>query len=337
MLKLPQFPKMSKPNIKLPKLPSKMSLSSVKSGFGNIAQATDKYLNGKVTNKFVNHPAVRWGVLGAIIVYLAVGAVTGWKTYKVKSESLNIRRILTVYPFPAVLMPQDVILVRDYLDQLSYIRHFAEKTKQPLPADKDLRVQLTDQLIETRLLLRELKRHGSKVTKADIDAVYGKIAESNGGEQELTKLLTDLYGMKKNDFRLVIRDQLLREKIQSEVLTQVQVKHILITDEARAKDVLEQIKKDPAKFDELAKQYSEDTATRDNGGDLGFIGRGVFDPAFEEAAYKLQKDQLNDGVVKSQFGFHIIKLVDRKGTVDKNYADYLKELRSKKKIWVVYK
>lgn len=328
---MPKLPKFSKPNLKVPQL------SQIKDAASRVAAASDKYLNGKVSNKFINHPAVRWGVLGLILVYLAVGVVTGWKTYKVKSESLNIRRILTVYPFPAILMPQDVILVREYLDQLSYIRHFAEKTKQPLPTDAELRTQLTGQMVETRILLRELRKNGSKVTKGDIDAVYTKIAETNGGEQELVKLLDDLYGMHKNDFRLVIRDQLLREKIRNEVLSQVKVKHILIADEKRSREVLDQVKKDPAKFDELAKQYSEDTATRDAGGDLGFIGRGVFDPAFEDVAFKLQKDELAGDVVKTQFGFHIVKQVEKKGKVDKTYDDYYKELREKAKAWTVYK
>lgn len=339
--KLPEKPQLPKMPTELPKLPALPTASqageSVKTGFQQFAQAVNKYLNGKVTNKFINHPATRWGVIGLLIVYLAVGVVTGWKTYKVKSESLNIRRILAIYPFPAVLMPQDVVLVRDYLGQLSYIRHFADKTKQPLPPDAELRTQLTNQLIDTRLLLRDLKKHGGKVTKADINAVYNKIAETNGGEQELTKLLADLYGMDKNDFRMVIRDQLLREKVQNDVLVRVKVKHILIADEKRANDVLNQIKTDPNKFDELAKQYSEDTATRDSGGDLGYIGRGVFDPAFEDAVFKLQKGQLGDTVVKSQFGYHIVQLVDKTGSVDMKYDDYVKSLRDKKKIWVVYK
>lgn len=323
--KLPQFPK------QIPKFSARTV------DFKRIGQQINNYLDGKVTNKFVNHPAVRWGVLAVVVVYLVVGVIAGWKTYKVKSESLNIRRILTIYPFPAVLMPQDVILMREYLTQLSYIRHFADKTKQPLPPDNELRAQLISQLTESRLLLQALKTYNVRVTSGDIDAVYGKIAESNGGNQELEKLLRDLYGMEKNDFRLVIRDQLLREKVSKEVLTQVQARHILIRDESKAKEILEQIKKEPAKFDELAKQHSEDTANRENGGDLGSFGRGVMEQTFEDAAFKLKKDEVTQELVKTQYGFHIIKVTDRKGKVDKKYEDFMNDLKKNKKIWVVYK
>lgn len=295
------------------------------------------YLNGNIDNRLFSHPAFRWGVLATVAVYVVLGLVVGWKVYKVRAESTNIRRILAIYPMPAVLMPQDVILVRDYLNQLRFIRHFTDKTKQTLPPDKELREQLLNQMLETRLLLQTNKRYGTRVSKADIDAAYKKIADENGGPGELQKLLADLYGMKEGEFRQLIRDQLLREKVRKEVLTQVQAKHILIKDEAKAKQILEQIKKEPAKFDELAKAHSEDTASRDKAGDLGFFGRGVKSPSFEEAAFKLKKDELTAEPVKTESGFHIIKVTDRKGRVDQSYRDFITELRKKKRIWVVYR
>jgi len=60
-------------------------------------------------------------------------------------------------------------------------------------------------------------------------------------------------------------------------------------------------------FAELARKYSEDAATASNGGDLDFMYKGVFDPAFDEAVSKMKKGEVS-GVVKSQFGYHIIKL-----------------------------
>lgn len=304
---------------------------------GDAGNRFSDYLNGSIELKFLGHPAVRWVLVGLAAVYLLIGGVVGWKVYQVRSESVNIRRILAAYPFPAVLMPQDVILVRDYLNQLKYIRHFAEKTKKPLPPDSELRAQLINQMIETRLLLHANRKYGLKVTKADIDAAYEKVTSANGGPDEVNKLLTDLYGMSEREFRELIRDQLLREKVRRDVLVQVQPKHILIRDENKAKEILEQVKKEPAKFDELAKQHSEDTANRDKGGDLGFVPRGLLDKSFEEVVFKLKKGELAQEPVKTQFGFHIVQVVDRKGEVDMTYQDFITELRKNKKIWVVLK
>lgn len=66
-------------------------------------------------------------------------------------------------------------------------------------------------------------------------------------------------------------------------------------------------------FEQLAKQNSDDPGSAIAGGDLGFFGRGVMDKAFEQAAFSLAKGQISD-VVRSDFGFHIIKLVDVKAS-----------------------
>lgn len=295
------------------------------------------YLNGTVDLKFLRHKFVVWGLIGLVALYLVIGGILGFKIYKVKSESTNIRRILAVYPLPAVLMPTDIILFKDYLNQLKYIRHFTEKTKKPLPPDDQLRPLLISQMIETRLLSHVTRKYNSNVTKADIDAAFNRISEANGGPAELEKILTDLYGMNKKEFRNLIKDQLLREKIQKNVLLQVQVKHILLRDEKKANELLDQLKKEPNKFEELAKAQSEDTANRDNGGDLGFVSRGVLVPLVEEVAFKLNNNQIGESVVKSEFGFHIIKVVDRKGNLDKSYQTFMDELRKGKKIWVLIK
>jgi peptidyl-prolyl cis-trans isomerase D len=81
---------------------------------------------------------------------------------------------------------------------------------------------------------------------------------------------------------------------------------------AKAEQVLAQIKANPAKFAELAKQYSQDPGSASNGGDLGFFGKGVMAKPFESAAFALQKGQIS-GIVETQFGFHILKLNEIKG------------------------
>lgn len=325
---------------RLPKTKQIVSFGqSLPSRLPKLWRKIERYLNGSINIKFMSHPAFRWGLIGLAALYIGVGAVVSYKVYKVKSESTNIRRILAVYPLPAVLMPQDIILVGDYLNQLKHIRHFAEKTKNPLPADPELRSTLLNQMVETRLLLRVAERYGARVSRSDIDAVYQKIAESNGGEQEVGKLLKDLYGMNEKEFRLLIRDQLLREKVRKEVLTQVRISHILFTkDEGKAKEILETLKKSPEKWDELAKQYSEDRTTSEQGGDFGvFFGYGDMAEPVEKVAFDLKKGEIAPEVIKSDQGFQIVKVTDRKGKIDKSYEQFIGELRKKAKVWTVLK
>lgn len=83
--------------------------------------------------------------------------------------------------------------------------------------------------------------------------------------------------------------------------------HILVSNEAQAKEVLEKLNKGES-FAKLAEQYSMD-GSRKRGGDLGFFGRGMMVREFENAAFALEKGQVS-GIVKTQFGYHIIKRLE---------------------------
>ncbi|MDO9068942.1 MAG: peptidylprolyl isomerase [Deltaproteobacteria bacterium] len=90
---------------------------------------------------------------------------------------------------------------------------------------------------------------------------------------------------------------------------QVRASHILLKTDKEAKDVLAQIKAG-GNFEELAKKYSADASSA-KGGDLGWFGKGSMVPVFEKAALSLKEGQISD-VVKSDFGFHIIKLTGKR-------------------------
>jgi foldase protein PrsA len=102
---------------------------------------------------------------------------------------------------------------------------------------------------------------------------------------------------------------------------EIQASHILVADEETANEVKQKLD-EGADFEELVEEYSTDTGTVATGGDLGFFGTGVMDPAFEEAAYALEVGEVS-GPVQSQFGFHIIKLTDKKE------LDPLEEMKEK--------
>ncbi|MBU3003730.1 SurA N-terminal domain-containing protein [Paraglaciecola arctica] len=99
---------------------------------------------------------------------------------------------------------------------------------------------------------------------------------------------------------------------------------------AKAEEVLAKIQAGED-FSELAKTYSSDTFSAENGGDLGWFGKGIMDPAFEEAAFSLANSGDVSAVVKSEFGYHIIKLTDVKAEQVTAYEEVKQEIMTKVK------
>ena len=91
---------------------------------------------------------------------------------------------------------------------------------------------------------------------------------------------------------------------------EVHARHILVKTEAEAKSIIDQLNKG-ADFAALAKKYSTDPAAA-SGGDLGYFSRDDMVPAFSAAAFALKPGQYTKTPVKTQFGWHVIKVVDRR-------------------------
>lgn len=125
---------------------------------------------------------------------------------------------------------------------------------------------------------------------------------------------------------------------QYEVPNRVHAEHILLmtvgkTTEAeieevhqKAEDVLKQAKKG-TNFEELAKKYSEDPGSKDKGGDLGWITQGQTVPEFEKTAFGLDKGKISD-LVKTQYGFHIIKVLDKETAHTKPFEEVKDSIRT---------
>ena len=108
---------------------------------------------------------------------------------------------------------------------------------------------------------------------------------------------------------------------------QIHAAHILVKDEALAKDLRAQLDAAPEKFEDLAKTNSVDTATAARGGDLGFFGQGRMVAEFERAAFALDEPGDLSPVVQTPFGFHIIKLLERKEGPSKPFDDVKERIR----------
>ncbi|MNH90089.1 Foldase protein PrsA 1 precursor [compost metagenome] len=190
--------------------------------------------------------------------------------------------------------------------------------------------QTLDGMIDDELMKQEVTKAGVKITDADISKEIGYLEEQYGSKAALDQALQQ-NSMTQDDLKKMVVKQLeLKKLLGSKIKVtdedvksyfdqnkesfntpeQVRVSSITVATQAEADDILKQLK-GGSDFAALAKEKSTDTATKANGGDLGFFGKGQQEAAVEEAAFKLKKDELS-GVVKSQAGFQILKLTDRK-------------------------
>jgi peptidyl-prolyl cis-trans isomerase D len=157
-----------------------------------------------------------------------------------------------------------------------------------------------------------------KVTDDEVKAHYDEHAKEFMSPEQV---VLEYVELKKSSFfdKVQVKDEDLQAAYRREIANlseQRRAAHILIEvndklNEAQAKARVEEIQQRLAKgedFAALAKEFSQDPGSANRGGDLGYAGKGVYDPAFEDALYALDKDQVSQPV-RSSFGFHLIKLL----------------------------
>ncbi|WP_242167291.1 MULTISPECIES: SurA N-terminal domain-containing protein [unclassified Pseudomonas] len=157
-----------------------------------------------------------------------------------------------------------------------------------------------------------------KLTDDEVKAYYDQHAKEFMTPDQV---VIDYLELKKSSFfdQVTVKDDELQAAYQKETANlaeQRRAAHILIevndkTTDAQAKAKIEDIQARLAKgekFEALAKEFSQDPGSANNGGDLGFAGPGVYDPDFETALYALNKDQVS-APVRTTFGWHLIKLL----------------------------
>ncbi|QXH71263.1 SurA N-terminal domain-containing protein [Pseudomonas atacamensis] len=157
-----------------------------------------------------------------------------------------------------------------------------------------------------------------KLTDDEVKAYYDEHAKEFMTPDQV---IIDYVELKKSSFfdQVAVKDEDLEAAYQKEIANlaeQRRAAHILIevndkTTEAQAKAKIDEVQARLAKgekFEALAKEFSQDPGSANNGGDLGYAGPGVYDPAFEKALYSLSKDQVSEPI-HTDFGYHLIKLL----------------------------
>jgi len=179
---------------------------------------------------------------------------------------------------------------------------------------------LLDRIIDSKLVVQEGKK--SKVTedpafKKRMAFVEDQVLQDFWIQREIARQVTADKLQKRYEERLK----------QMPTEEEVHARHILVSTEDEAKALIAEIKKGTA-FDKLAKEKSTDKASGAEGGDLGWFKKSDMVKEFADAAFNLKKGELTEAPVKTQFGYHVIKVEDRRKAPPPAFeemADQLKE------------
>ncbi len=221
---------------------------------------------------------------------------------------------------------------------------------------RELEAQVTQDLVRQAVLDNEARRRGITAPSSQVDEAYQEqYAQyvSYYGD-ELNDVVQGALGITLVQFQQRLRDgistQIRNEMVQADIVgviepneeqllayyeanlsdydqpEQVRAAHILVSDRDLAVQLRDQVLAG-ADFAELASTYSEDQGSKDNGGDLGWFGRGEMVTEFEEAAFSLQPGEISE-VVETSFGYHIIQVTDRREHETPSFAEIESDVRT---------
>ncbi|HEY6737143.1 MAG TPA: peptidylprolyl isomerase [Candidatus Saccharimonadia bacterium] len=298
--------------------PSSVAVAAKKLDPAQRASAKAKAMAGVVRSRSFRSTALK---VGAVVVALLaiVVIVFGVLIYKYKSESPAVRIVSSIIPYPIEQVNGRFVSYNDYLFEVDAnekaYQNNAKLNNQPAvnfnSADgKKLVAQIKQHALDklkNDAVTRQLadQKH-VKVTDKEVNDLINQLYDRYGGKDTLLKTLNQIYGWNINDLKKVIRMQLLAKNLEDKVTSDPTVDAAA---KAKAEDVLKKIK-DGGDFAALAKQYSQ-ASDAANGGDLGFFTKGQLPDNVQAAAEALQPDQVSD-VIKTQYGYEILKVVEKK-------------------------
>lgn len=190
----------------------------------------------------------------------------------------------------------NVITTQDFKNEVDRLPPYLK----PMVQSPEGKKELLDSMIVREVILEQAKKDGIDKSKEVADRL----------EDLRKRLIVETYLKKKVEQEAQVSDAELKKfydenKDKFKTGEQVRASHILVKTEKEAQDILAQLKKG-ANFEDLAKKYSTD-ATAAKGGDLGWFSKGAMVPEFDKVVFGLKEGQLS-GIVKTQFGYHIIKV-----------------------------
>ncbi len=293
----------------------------LKKSVGKLSLKTDKIkkLTSKVPRVKVKAKYLTWKyilVLFAVIVVLFL-TVMSVGIYKYGWSDKFTKGVVTVVPYPAALVNGKIVYYYDYIEQVGMVKRYESEYKgMDFATDEGkerldvIKTKVMTSLINDALIRAEAKKDKVVLSSKEIDEAFASFIESNGGSETFDKLLKDYYDITSNRFKKdIYKKSLLAQKLNEKFSTD---ESLNVDAKNKAEEILVRVK-NGEDFATLAKEFSEDTANAASGGDLGLFGKGTMLQEFEDVAFALQAGQVSDKVVKTIFGYHIIKVTEVSG------------------------
>ncbi|MFZ5917881.1 MAG: peptidylprolyl isomerase [Chloroflexota bacterium] len=270
-----------------------------------------------------------WTGLGLLVIALA-GCKSGQELPTLPS-AVPTNTPLPPAPTPtptfseplAALVNGEPIFLDDYLVQVMQAEQaIVSQGQDPdTTAGQDAlaqaRQRVLEAMIEQVIILQAAAREGVIVSDETVEAAVQQSITDAGGQAAFEAWL-QANSLTADDYRRSLHAQLVAQAMFQRVTQdvpqtaeQVHARHIALATEEQAQQVLLRLQ-NGEDFATLASQFSQDTTTRDNGGDLGFFPRGLLlSPEIEEVAFSLAPQQIS-GVVRTQFGqYHIVQVLEK--------------------------
>ena len=216
---------------------------------------------------------------------------------------------------PDCAIPEQIAVQKLYLNQA--ITDSVEVTEAEITQGVEQYIENMVSAIGSREKLEEYYKKSMSQIRADLRDSYRERQLVQGMQQKLTKDITVSPAEVRKYFKDLPQDSLpfVPTEVEVQIITQtprVEQEEInRIKDELR--DYTDRINKGESSFQTLARLYSEDPGTARRGGELDYTGRGMLDPAFANVAFSLTDPKKVSKIVESEFGFHIIQLIDKRG------------------------
>jgi len=216
---------------------------------------------------------------------------------------------------PDCAIPEQIAVQKLYLNQA--IIDSVEVTESDITQGVEQYIENMISVIGSREKLEEYQKKSLSQIRADLRETYRERQMVQGMQQKLVKDITVSPAEVRRYFQNMPQDSIpfVPTEVEVQIITQQprieQAEINRVKDELR--DYTERVTKGETTFQTLARMYSEDPGSARRGGELDYTGRGMLDPAFANVAFSLTDPKKVSKIVESEFGFHIIQLIDKRG------------------------